>query len=63
MHIPGGGHGNPSPWRIPWTEEPGGLQRLRGNESDMTQGPKHHHIPWAVSLLFIYQTRGLVIYF
>ena len=24
---PGGGHGNP--WRIPWTEEPGGLQSLR----------------------------------
>ena len=26
---PGGGHGNPlqySCWRIPWTEEPGGLQ-------------------------------------
>jgi len=24
---PGGGHGNPlSVWRIPWTEEPGGLQ-------------------------------------
>ena len=26
---PGGGHGNPlqySAWRIPWTEEPGGLQ-------------------------------------
>ena len=22
---PGGGHGNPL-WRIPWTEEPGGLQ-------------------------------------
>ena len=27
----GGGHGNPSDilaWRIPWTEEPGGLQSL-----------------------------------
>ena len=26
---PGGGHGNPlciPAWRIPWTEEPGGLQ-------------------------------------
>ena len=28
---PGGGHGNPlqsSCWRIPWTEEPGGLQSI-----------------------------------
>jgi len=28
---PRGGHGNPlqySPWRIPWTEEPGGLQSI-----------------------------------
>ena len=28
---PGGGHGNPSSilaWRIPWTEEPGGLQSM-----------------------------------
>ena len=28
---PGGGRGNPlqySPWRIPWTEEPGGLQSM-----------------------------------
>ena len=22
---PGGGHGNSLAWRIPWTEEPGGL--------------------------------------
>ena len=28
---PGAGHGNPlqySPWRIPWIEEPGGLQSM-----------------------------------
>ena len=28
---PGGGNGNPLPvlaWRIPWTEEPGGLQSI-----------------------------------
>ena len=28
---PGGGHGNPLQilaWRIPWTEEPGGLQSM-----------------------------------
>ena len=29
--FPGGGYGNPlqySCWRIPWTEEPGGLQSI-----------------------------------
>ena len=26
--CPGGGHGNPSAWRIPWTEETGGLQSM-----------------------------------
>ena len=29
---PGGGHGNPLQylaWKIPWTEEPGGLQSIR----------------------------------
>ena len=29
---PGGGHGNPSSilaWRIPWAEEPGGLQSMK----------------------------------
>ena len=33
--IPGGGHGNPLhilAWRIPWTEEPGGLQSI-GSQS------------------------------
>ena len=24
-------------WRIPWTEEPGGLQSMGGKESDMTE--------------------------
>ena len=33
-YSPGGGHGNPHgewvlTWRIPWTEEPGGLQFKR----------------------------------
>ena len=26
--CPGGGHGNPLAWRIPWTEEPGRLQSV-----------------------------------
>ena len=24
-------------WRIPWTEEPGGLQSMQSQESDMTE--------------------------
>ena len=32
---PGGGHGNPLlAWRIPWTEDPGGLQSMGPEESD-----------------------------
>ena len=36
---PGEGNGNPlqcSCWEIPWTEEPGRLQSLRTQESNMT---------------------------
>ena len=38
--CPGEGNGNPSgilAWRIPWTEEPGGLQSMGLQESDTTQ--------------------------
>ena len=37
---PGGGHGNPLSilaWRIPWTEEPDGLQSIGRKESDTTE--------------------------
>ena len=27
-------------WRIPWTEEPGGLQSMGSKESDTTEGLK-----------------------
>ena len=30
-------------WRIPWTEEPGGLQFMGSQESDMTEQLNHHH--------------------
>ena len=38
--FPGGEHGNSSilAWRIPWTEEPGRLQSI---ESDMTEVTLH----------------------
>ena len=39
--CPGGGYGNPSivAWRMPWTEEPGGLQSigLQSKEMDSTE--------------------------
>ena len=37
--FPGEGNGNPSSilaWDIPWTKEPGGLQSMGSQESDMT---------------------------
>ena len=40
---PGGGHGihsNILAWRIPWTEEPGGLQSI-GLQSDMNEVTEH----------------------
>ena len=30
-------------WRIPWMEEPGGLQSIRLQESAMTERLSHHH--------------------
>ena len=30
-------------WRIPWREEPGGLQSMGSQESDMTWQLNHHH--------------------
>ena len=30
-------------WKIPWTKEPGGLQSMVLQESDLTYRPSHHH--------------------
>ena len=30
-------------WRIPWAEEPGGLQCMESQESDTTERLNHHH--------------------
>ena len=49
--IPGLGRSVPFPntthssmlaWRIPWTEEPGGLQSIRSQREDMTEHPHTH---------------------
>ena len=34
-------HSSVLPWRIPWTEEPGGLQSMGLKESDTTEGTSH----------------------
>ena len=49
-------------WRIPWTEEPGGLRFMGHKESDTTEMTEHTHahIPaptlmahsWAIHLIF-----------
>ena len=36
-------------WRIPWTEEPGGLQSI-GLQSDMTEATWHKHDKLLTSL-------------
>ena len=34
-------HSSIHAWKIPWTEEPGGLQTMGAQESDITQGLNH----------------------
>ena len=36
-------HSSTLAWRIPWTEEPGGLQSMGSQESDMTEQLTHTH--------------------
>ena len=43
---PGEGHGNPLQWRIPWTEEPGGLlSRWKSVRQDSAAQQEHEWIP------------------
>ena len=37
-------HSNILAWRIPWTEEPGGLPSMGHKESDRTEQLTHMHI-------------------
>ena len=38
-------------WKIPWTEEPGGLQAMGSKESDMTERLNHrHHLRESLSI-------------
>ena len=36
-------HSSTLAWRIPWTEEPGGLQSMGHKESDTAETTKHAH--------------------
>ena len=56
--FPGGGNGNPlqySFWRIPWIEEPGGLQSMGCKEVDMTK----HTQPTQISTISTSGKAGL----
>ena len=35
-------HSSTLAWKIPWTEEPGGLQSMGSEESDMTERLRFH---------------------
>ena len=39
-------------WRIPWTEEPGGLQSMGCKESDMTEVTARRHVRGTFQLEF-----------
>jgi len=36
-------HSSSLAWKIPWTEEPGGLQSIGSQESDTTEPLNHYH--------------------
>ena len=41
-------------WRIPRTEEPGGLESLGHKESDMTEATQHAHISWDMIMVLVF---------
>ena len=47
VRSPGGGNGNPHPsilaWRIPWTEQPGGLQSMGVQRVRYSRVTKQQH--------------------
>ena len=48
VNLPGGGHATHSSilaWRIPWTEEPGGLQSMRSQRIGHDRAAKHITLP------------------
>ena len=47
--TPGGGQGNSSTlaWRIPWTQEPGGLQSMQSQSATALSDSRFHTFSWA----------------
>ena len=44
-------HSNSLAWKVPWTEEPGGLQSMRSQELDMTEATWHTHAGTTLAML------------
>ena len=42
ISFPNTTHSSILAWRIPWTEEPGGLQSIGSQREDMTEHPHTH---------------------
>ena len=53
-------HSNILAWKISQTEEPGGLQSMGSQESDMTKRLNHHH-PVVRTWPFHCQGQGLIL--
>ena len=58
-------HSSVLAWRIPWTEEPGGLQTMESQESDMTKQLNHQTVAILLTIIlykylvyfcFVFQT-------
>ena len=47
-------------WRIPWTEEPGGLQSIRLQRVDMSEATQHAHNYIALHYIMLYYIIFLV---
>ena len=60
----GATHSSILAWRIPWTEEPGRLQSMGSQESDMTDWLNHHQaILFSVSNVLIWHLSGISLFF
>ena len=55
-------HSSTLAWKIPWTEEPGGLQSMGCKESDTTEVTGHGIVPSCSALRRIYACIYIYIY-
>ena len=47
-------HSSTLAWKIPWTEEPGGLQSMGSQESDTTEQLNQHHQVLSTQDIYLY---------